>query len=402
MWILPKQLHTSAFVQDTKESGLDLEEFCRTCEKSLSWRGKDSLSRTWLQRWKRESWMRHLSSRTLNNSLTESFVDKWTSYLADSRANPSVVQDNVKQLMTLDTCSHTSEMESGTANLELFSSKMLEESSQPRQGTENQFSNMSSENWKDWVTEQRQEYSQRKKSAHLTRESEYSSLGWPTASVSDPEGGSQANRVEWTESGAKLRKKDKPHMTYGAKLRDAVENHEKNWATPQTFDSNNLVRTPEKLAQTRAEKNAGCMNLREQVHYPDMDHSRKAAKNWPTIQASEPRQGYQDRTRGKKGNQKSLTTVVMDGHLDRANLNTSGRSQESQKWPTPRANKVHPQITEENREHLANRKKSNLEEDIAGHCGKATGKLNPNWVEHLMGLPVGWTQLPTEWIDSDC
>jgi len=53
------------------------------------------------------------------------------------------------------------------------------------------------------------------------------------------------------------------------------------------------------------------------------------------------------------------------------------------------------------REHLANRKKSNLEEDIAGHCGKATGKLNPNWVEHLMGLPVGWTQLPTEWIDSD-
>jgi len=344
--------------------------------------------------------MRHLSSRTLNNSLTESFVDKWTSYLADSRANHSVVRDSVKQLMTQDTCSHTSEMESGTANLELFSSKMLEESSQPRQGTENQFSNMSSESWKDWVTEQRQEYSQRKKSAHLTRESESSSLGWPTASVSDPEGGSQANRVEWTESGAKLRKKDKPHMTYGAKLRDAVENHEKNWATPQTFDSNNLVRTPEKLAQTRAEKNAGCMNLREQVHYPDMDHSRKAAKNWPTIQASEPRQGYQDRTRGKKGNQKSLTTVVLDGHLDRANLNTNGKSQES--WPTPRANKVHPQITEENREHLANRKKSNLEEDIAGHCGKATGKLNPNWVEHLMGLPVGWTQLPTEWIDSDC
>jgi hypothetical protein len=26
-------------------------------------------------------------------------------------------------------------------------------------------------------------------------------------------------------------------------------------------------------------------------------------------------------------------------------------------------------------------------------------KLNPNWVEQLMGLPTGWTQLPTEWID---
>jgi len=311
--------------------------------------------------------MRHLSSRTLNNSLTESFVDKWTSYLADSRANPSVVQDNVKQLMTLDTCSHTSEMESGTANLELFSSRTLEESSQLRQGTENQFSNMSSESWKDWVTEQRQEYSQRKKSAHLIRESESSSLGWPTARTSDAEGG--RIDTEMTEQGFKS-KRHRSNQTFGAKLRDAVETHEegKNWATPQTFDSNNLVRTPEKLAQTRAEKNAGCMNLREQVHYPDMDHSRKGAK-------------------------------ALSGLQDRANLSTSGRSQES--WPTPRANKVHPQITEENREHLANRKKSNLEEDIAGHCGKATGKLNPNWVEHLMGLPVGWTQLPTEWIDSD-
>jgi hypothetical protein len=30
---------------------------------------------------------------------------------------------------------------------------------------------------------------------------------------------------------------------------------------------------------------------------------------------------------------------------------------------------------------------------------KTSMKLNPNWVEQLMGLPVGWTQLPTEWID---
>ena len=29
-------------------------------------------------------------------------------------------------------------------------------------------------------------------------------------------------------------------------------------------------------------------------------------------------------------------------------------------------------------------------------------KLNPNWVEQLMGLQVGWTQLPTAWIDSAC
>lgn len=33
---------------------------------------------------------------------------------------------------------------------------------------------------------------------------------------------------------------------------------------------------------------------------------------WPTAMASEGRQGYQDRTNGKKGSQKSLTTLVVD------------------------------------------------------------------------------------------
>ena len=351
MWILPKQLHTSAFVQDTKALGLDSEEFSRTCEKSLTWRGKDSLSRTWLQRWKRESWIKHLCTRTLNNSHSESFVDKWTSYLEDSRASHSVVRDSVKQLMTLDTCSHTSEMESGTANLELFSSRTLEESSQLRQGTENQFSSMSSESWKDWVIEQRQEYSQRKKSAHLIRESESSSLGWPTARTSDAEGG--RIETEMTEQGFKS-KRHRSNQTFGAKLRDAVETYEegKNWPTATTRD------------------------------WKDTNATVPPSRAIPSKQ-----------TLGQR--------VAYIGLQDQAKLNTNGKSQESQKWPTPRANKVHPQITEENREHLANRKKSNLEEDIAGHCGKATGKLNPNWVEHLMGLPVGWTQLPTEWIDLD-
>jgi hypothetical protein len=256
---------------------------------------------------------------------------------------------------------------------------------------------MSSESWKTWVTEQRQEYSQRVKSAHLTRESESSSLGWPTATVFDTTGGSYP--TEMVDGAYRSKHSQDPNSPwYGAKLKDAVETHEKNWATPQTFDSNNLVRTPEKLAQTRAEKNAGCMNLREQVHYPDMDHSRKAAKNWPTASTRDHKGGYTGgRIRNGKVSMDTLDVAVQahteGGLLDQASDSTTGKRQESQQWATPRANKVHPHITEENRAHLANRGKSNLEEDIAGHCGTAQGKLNPDWVEHLMGLPAGWTDL---------
>ena len=282
--------------------------------------------------------MRHLSSRTLRHSHTESFVDAWTSSLEDFRASHSQLLGNVKPLTIPDTCSHTSETESGTANLELFSSKTLRESSQPRRPTENPFSSMSSQSWKDWVTEQRQEYSQRVKSAHLIRESESLSLGWPTARTSDAEGG--RIETEMTSGGFKS-KRHKSNQTFGAKLRDAVETHEEK-------------------------------------------------KNWPTITVNESH-NTPCPSQFKRNTPPLGTAVLIAGQQDQANPNTSGKSQES--WPTPRANKVHPEITEENREHLANRKKSNLEEDIAGHCGKATGKLNPNWVEHLMGLPAGWTDL---------
>ena len=326
-----------------KALGLDSEEFSQICEKSLTWRGKDSLSRTWLRRLNRVNWMKHLSSRTLKHSHTESFVDAWTSSQEASLVSLSQLQESVKQPKTHDTCSHTSETESETANLELFSSKTWKESSQPRQETENQFSNMSSENWKAWVTEQRQEYSQRVKLAHLTRESESlsseSTKNWPTARTSDAEGG--RIETEMTEKGFKS-KRHKSNQTFGAKLRDAVETHEQNWPTATTRDWKDTIST---VPPSRS--NPSKQTLGQRVAYV--------------------------------------------GLQDQAKLNKSGKPQGSQAWPTPRANKVHPVITEENREQLANRNKANLEEDIAGHCGKATGKLNPDWVEQLMGLPTGWT-----------
>jgi hypothetical protein len=328
MWILPKQLHTSAFVADTKALGLDSEEFSQICEKSLTWRGKDSVSRTWLQRWKRENWIQHLCSRTLKPSHTESFEERYLSSLEDSLVSHSQLLESVKLLKTPDTSSPTSQTESKSANLEFAFSKTYKESSPAKQPTENQFSSMSSESWKKWVTEQRQEYSQRKKSAHPIKESESSS--WPTATVFDTTGGSYPTEI--VDGVYRSKHSQEPNSPwYGAKLKDAVETHEKNWATPTTAEGTKIGN----------QANFGQVGL----------------SNHPSIV----------------------------GQPDRAKLNKSGKNQES--WPTPRETM--------SRDATYDRGKGDL--------GKvAQGKLNPDWVEQLMGLPVGWTQLPTDWIDSDC
>ena len=68
-----------------------------------------------------------------------------------------------------------------------------------------------------------------------------------------------------------------------------------------------------------------------------------AVRNWPTPAAHEARLGYQDRSDPtKKGTQKSLTTVVIDQ---------------------------------------------------AGGRAQTNGQLNPDWVEWLMDVPTGWTDL---------
>ena len=94
----------------------------------------------------------------------------------------------------------------------------------------------------------------------------------------------------------------------------------------------------------------------------------------------------------KKGEGLLKTTIVIeDGLQDQDKSSTSGKSQES--WGTPRQSMANSP-TEKQIEMGAPKKK--IEDMVAI---KNTGKLNPNWVEQLMGLPVGWTQLPIEWID---
>ena len=109
------------------------------------------------------------------------------------------------------------------------------------------------------------------------------------------------------------------------------------WRTPDAYSGgSNLNKIKEALAEGHLKRKSGHtiqIRLADQVREPRL---------WPTPAAHEGRLGYQRRDTGKKGTQKSLTTIVID--------------------------------TEGGRE-------------------KTTGQLNPTWVEWLMGYPTGWTDL---------
>ena len=295
-WILPKQLHTSAYVADTKALGLASEEFSQICERSLTWRGNPSPLRTWSLRWKREPWIQHLCSLTLRPSHTESFVDSWTSSVEASRANPSVLLESVKALKTQGTCSPTSEMESQSAGLDLFSWRTSKESSPVKQPRVSQFSSMSSASWKDWVTEQRQEYSVRVKSGPLIKENGCSS--WPTPAARDYKGS--------YSPAALIRKDGKSRMDA---LPQVVEYDQTSWPTPTVAEGSKIGNQP--------------------------NYGQKGLSNHPQIV----------------------------GLPDREKLNKSGKSPESVETITTT---IKP---------------------------RQIGKLNPAWVEQLMGLPTGWTDL---------
>ena len=125
-------------------------------------------------------------------------------------------------------------------------------------------------------------------------------------------------------------------------LNDQVAHPNLMWPTPtsQTAGKGKTLQTLTTKDGQPAKPGERAYNPKTGKHYQvTLD---RAVAMWPTPAAHEARLGYQRRDTGKKGTQKSLTTIVID--------------------------------TEGGRE-------------------KTTGQLNPTWVEWLMGYPSGWTDL---------
>jgi len=192
MWIIPENLHTLASVQDTAAWISDLDELSALCEQSLLARSSTTPARTWSRRLRLDCLTARLSGRTLKPSRGARFVDEWTSSLGASLASHLAPPDNAQETATPGTYGPTSPAASESwDDLPLFSLKMWTESSAPSsqapsgQTPQGHLScSMSSASWNAWVTEQRQEYSARAKSAPRTNEGACSYLAYEMTSTS--------------------------------------------------------------------------------------------------------------------------------------------------------------------------------------------------------------------------
>ena len=87
-----------------------------------------------------------------------------------------------------------------------------------------------------------------------------------------------------------------------------------------------------------------------------------------------------------KGQQESLTTVVIKQHGPAVPASSSTDGSRPESWATPQA-----------RDHKGSHAESFDNPDKSKNLNdqmekiQTNGKLNPRWVETLMGLPVGWT-----------
>lgn len=317
-WILPKQL-ISAFALATEESTSDYAEQSQICERLLMRRSKRSPAKTYFREWKVGNLTRLRSGLILKPSRGKDFLTEWTSSLAVTPANHSQPPGSVSAQTIPATSGHSSQMEFDFFAPASAFSRMSKD-------TLASDSEKSLENWNQWVTKCRGEYSVRVKLARLTNANEF--LSWPTANARD-----------WKDSVNSV--PPSVGQTRGYSLGMAVA--EKIWPKADTLEAVVLHGHPAPVN-------------------PSTHLSRPESWATPSTMMG----SMYPETNAEKRNSPSLATQAA--------------------WATPTT-----RDTKGVRGKAAQQKKGNPMDTLPNQLMMIGGKLNPRWVETLMGLPVGWT-----------
>lgn len=368
--------------------------------RSVTSNGKHSLPRVWSQRCKKGAWLKLLSGVTCEPSTLERGVAAWISSLADTPASRSARPDDGSEPQTLGTsgpksCGSTASQEPDTCSARTSpdtfrlgsptslptlpkSGRMLNGACSARPTLERR---TDASGCSSWPTPTSLSAANSNAPGNCKAHNETMRLAanlWPTP---DTPGGGRTMPEGSTLTGS---------TPSGRKVQVGLENAAKMWPTPDAAASNDGEQPETWTARRDAAKakgnngngigiplamaaklwptatvmdSASACNSTANRAEPGKAHAGDTltdavrmwstptaqAKMWPSPVASEARQGFQDRTRGKKGSQESLTTIAVNS--------ASLLAQTTAK---------------------------------AGPSGSQRAVLNPAFVEALMGFPCGW------------
>lgn len=222
-------------------------------EQSVMSRGRLMRQQYWSNAWKKGGWIRLLSGMILRPLEAECGVGSWISSLLDFPASPTQSPDGSKATKTSGISGPNSSESSGKS-VPPWSSSKTSQNSLPG-------FDLSGRNYAQWVTNLRQDSTQRQKSAHPIKDSDYSS--WRTPGASDGEGG-----VKDYVNNPKYRDAKAPKL----KLRDQAAV----WCTPKSRD----WRSGKQEQQSRDDLNIQVHTLQDQKNTP---FGTKSSKNTPRL-----------------------------------------------------------------------------------------------------------------------
>ena len=325
---------------------------CRTLASSVTWNGKHTPSSTWLRRWRRVSWTLPLFGMILPRSTANRGAARWIGSLGVSPASRIAWPDQNSARTTIETYGLTQRELSEQSDPTRFLLRTWRES----------FATTgiaSGQTYKQWATALRKDCSRRKRSAHRTAGNGYSYWLTPTADYSTSDTGEWRGTYYVRENGAKV-SATLAHQTVNLQL----------WATPTKEGNRN-----------RKDYNANSGDgLETQAKMFVLAQDEPAPPSmFPTPLAHD---------------------VNMAGADSRQSLKLADFVR---MFPTPSARdwkdwdgdgKASPSRPYSAYSHL------NRTTLMPGHtCSKACRRLNPLFVESLMGVPIGWTLLASA--DSD-
>jgi hypothetical protein len=386
MWL---HLPPSHFAPATAESNWASAKVASDFARSVTWRSKHSPPRTWLQRFGRVSWMTLLSGATSKHLIPPHLLDAWISSLPGIPAKDSVTPASAKELKMLasyglSSCGQLSLFAPGEFFLK--TSRAISPSDCAK----------SLETWKHQVIVARGEYSARLKSALRIRESGCSSSdAWPSPDARDshPEGEQAGLRrlEKWGTCGLQTAANlwptpdvpnggralapeiaaNKGQKPDGTKAQVGLQNAVNLWPTPRSSPNENRQTkpSPSQVAGKHGK------NL-----------ATEASQNWSTHRSSDGEKGGPNQ-RDSSGSQPLPAQVV------------SAR-------PTPSAHDAKGANGEahmtKDRPHLGQLPNAVIHQTAGQPAPEnpntngnrpASCQLNPDWVETLMGVPIGWTDL---------